>query len=98
MQVLINPLVISITYPLCESQHKISTVRSGRVVWYRETKSKALCRMGQLREALEEQQITTQMQWQSLNVIDNKAVVLQALHNTAARHFAVNCAGILCSL
>lgn len=31
--------------------------------------------MGQLREALEEQQITTQMQWQSLNVIDNKAVV-----------------------
>lgn len=48
---------------------------SGRVVWYRETKSKALCRMGQLREALEEQQITTQMQWQSLNVTDNKAVV-----------------------
>lgn len=41
----------------------------------RETKSKALCRMGQLREALEEQQITTQMQWQSLNVTDNKAVV-----------------------
>lgn len=31
--------------------------------------------MGLPREALEEQQITTQMQWQSLNVIDNKAAL-----------------------
>lgn len=39
MQVLINPLVISITYPLCESQHKISTVRTHCVIQRNEIKS-----------------------------------------------------------